>query len=123
MAPVLALALLPLLFAQAAAAKVKAAADPTPVSKVVELLGILKSQLETDKENDEKQFNEYDSWFKEEIVKVQRTVGDSNQSIESLQAELQEEEANREAFQMDLAKVIGEEAKAEKDLKEATYDR
>lgn len=122
-AALLAVALSPILFAQAVSVKEKAVADATPVSKVVELLRILKTQLEKDKAEDDKMHSEYLKWYSTEIATVKKSIADTSQSIESFEAELKEREANREAFNMKLEKVVAAETQAANELKHAVAGR
>jgi len=108
-----------------AAAKSKAlpASDPTPVSKVRELLGILETQLLEDKRVDGKTHGQYLTWFGNENGTVSRTISEASGNIEADQAAIGEEEAKREGYQMSLQQAVAAETVASRDLKAANEQR
>eukprot|EP00929_Paragymnodinium_shiwhaense_P122061 TRINITY_DN9459_c0_g1_i1.p1 TRINITY_DN9459_c0_g1~~TRINITY_DN9459_c0_g1_i1.p1 ORF type:complete len:708 (+),score=238.13 TRINITY_DN9459_c0_g1_i1:75-2198(+) len=97
--------------------------DVTPIGKVVELLDVLKTQVEKDGEADGAAYNKYTSWYAEASVEAKRVITETSDSIETLQSGIAEQEALRQSAQQQYEKVANALAKEEKELKTATEQR
>jgi hypothetical protein len=95
-------------------------AEVTPVGKVVELLDVLKRQVEEDGVADGAMYVEYAAWYRNESASAKRVIKDTSSKISALQADIEEEEAFRTKESARHDKVAGELAKEEKDLTDAT---
>lgn len=95
----------------------------SPVSKVIELLGLLKRQLDEDGKADQAQHGRYTKWYTEQKGDTERVIKETSQKLSSLKSSIEQGEAFREGKQMELEKVAGQQAGAEAELKDASDRR
>jgi len=98
-------------------------ADVTPMTKVVQLLGDLKVQLEEDGQKEAENYNEYNHWCDLEAQDSKVTISDTKAKIEDIESFLQEQEAFREKLQSEIEETAAEVAGNEQDLSEAKQQR
>jgi hypothetical protein len=98
-------------------------ADVTPMTKVVQLLGDLKVQLEQDGQKEAENYNEYNHWCDLEAQDSKVTISDTKAKIEDIEAFLQEQEAFREKLASEIEETAAEVASNEADLQDAKTQR
>jgi len=98
-------------------------ADVTPMTKVVQLLGDLKTQLEEDGQKEAENYNEYNHWCDLESQASKVTIGDTRAKIEDIESFLEEQEAFRSKLASEIEETAGEISGNENDLAEAKAQR
>jgi septal ring factor EnvC (AmiA/AmiB activator) len=106
--------LLALAVACASAAKV------SPLHKVVELLEVLQHQIEADAKTDGTMYMEYKTWYDAKTEEMKRVIEDTNQLLETLKSDLEEQEAFRMGKKHDFEQAANKLAQSQKELKDAT---
>jgi len=99
------------------------AADVTPMTKVVQLLGDLKVQLEEDGQKEAENYNEYNHWCDLEAQDSKVTISDTKAKIEDIESYLEEQEAFRQKLASEIEETAAEVASNEADLSEAKEQR
>lgn len=97
--------------------------DVTPVGKVVELLDVLKRQVESDGLADGKAYQKYVHWFQGASAAAAKTIEETSGNIETLKSGIAEQEALRNTLSSKFEKAAAALAKEESELKAATDQR
>lgn len=95
----------------------------SPIEKVIDLLGVLEKQIEDDGLADGEAYVKYRKWYDNEVDNMKRIVEESSQTIESLQADLDEQSAFRQGKTQEFETVSGKLSSSEKDLADAKLIR
>lgn len=90
-----------------------------PIGKAVELLDVLKSQLEHDMKADGDTYFTFAQWATNETKTAKKIFMETKQSIIDLTTSIAEEKAQRAEMTRDFEKAAAERAKSEQELKEA----
>lgn len=90
-----------------------------PIGKAVELLDVLKSQLEGDMKADGDTYFTFAQWATNETKTGKKILMETKQSIMDLTTSIAEEKAQRAEMTRDFEKAAAERAKTEQELKEA----
>lgn len=90
-----------------------------PIGKSVELLDVLKAQLEEDMQKDGDAYGTFAAWATTEIKTAKRLIKETKATIADLKSSIDEEKASREQMQADRTDTANELAQAEKELSEA----
>jgi chromosome segregation ATPase len=90
-----------------------------PIGKAVELLDVLKAQLEEDMQKDGDAYSSFAAWATGEIRTAKRVIKETKAKIADLKSSIDEEKASREQMQADREETANELAQAEKELSEA----
>jgi len=98
-------------------------AEVTPMTKVVQLLGDLKVQLEEDGQKEAENYNEYNHWCDLEAQDAKVTIGDTKAKMEDIESFLAEQEAFREKLASEIEETAAEVSSNEADLEEAKGQR
>jgi len=99
------------------------AASVTPLGKVVELIDVLKTQLDTDTQQDGDNYASYAEQTMLDIAEAKRVIRETTTNIENLESSLEEEENTRIQLKRDLEAAAAELAQAEKELADAKKER
>jgi len=105
------------------ASAVSFARKANPIGKAVELLDVLKTQLETDMKEDGDAYLIFAQWATNEIRRAKRISFETKQSIMDLTTSIADEKAQREQMTRDHEKAANEVSKSENDLEEAEVVR
>jgi len=97
--------------------------EVTPMTKVVQLLGDLKVQLEEDGQKEAQNYNEYNHWCDLEAQDSKVTIGDTKAKIEDIESFLEEQEAFRQKLASEIEETAADIASNEQDLSEAKEQR
>jgi chromosome segregation ATPase len=92
----------------------------SPIQKVVELLEVLEKQIDSDAKADAVMYLEYKEWYDAKVKEMKRVIEDTNQLLETLKSDLEEQEAFRMGKKDDFERASNKLAESEKDLKDAT---
>lgn len=95
-------------------------AKVSPIHKVVELLEVLIKQIESDAKTDADMYIEYKLWYDAKRKEMKRVIEDTNELLETLKSDLEEQEAFRMGKKADFEETSNKLAKATKDLQDAT---
>jgi len=109
--------------ASAKALKSVNAASVTPLGKVVELMDVLKTQLDTDTQQDGDNYAAYSEQAMIDIAEAKRVITETTTNIQNLETSLEEEENNRAQLKQDLEAAAAELSQAEKELTDAKKER
>jgi chromosome segregation ATPase len=93
------------------------------LGKVVELIDVLKTQLDTDTQQDGDNYAAYSEQTMLDIAEAKRVIRETKTNIESLETSLEEEENTRTQLKQDLETAAAELAQAEKELADAKKER
>merc|ERR1719223_911285 len=85
----------------------------------MELLDVLKAQLEVDMKADGDSYFSFAQWATNETVTAKRISVETKRNIMDLSTSIEEEKAQREQMSRDHSKATNEVAKSEQELKEA----
>lgn len=99
------------------------AASVTPLGKVVELIDVLKTQLDTDTQQDGDNYAAYSVQTMLDIAEATRVIRETKTNIENLESSLEEEENTRAQLKRDLEAAAAELSQAEKELTDAKNER
>jgi len=103
----------------AAAAALGAAQDgPTPVSKVVELLNGLKTDVEAEGASEAQAYDTFSCWCRDTTKSKSDAILAGRDNINSLSAEIQEDTAEKEASEAELAERQAKQEAMAKDLQD-----
>lgn len=111
------------LAASAKAVKSVGATSVTPLGKVVELIDVLKTQLDTDTQQDGDNYAAYSEQTMLDIAEAKRVIRETKTNIENLETSLEEEENSRTELKRDLEAAAVELTQAEKQLADAKKER
>lgn len=90
-----------------------------PIGKAVELLDVLKAQLQADMKADGDTYFSFAQWSTNETKTAKRITLETKQSIIDLTTSIEDEKAQREQMTRDHEKAAAELAKSEKELGDA----
>merc|ERR1719463_719295 len=92
----------------------------SPIHKVIELLEVLEHQIEADAKADGTMYMEYKTWYDAKTEEMKRVIEETNQLLETLKSDLEEQEAFRMGKKSDFEKAATKLAQSQKELKDAT---
>eukprot|EP00929_Paragymnodinium_shiwhaense_P122062 TRINITY_DN9459_c0_g1_i2.p1 TRINITY_DN9459_c0_g1~~TRINITY_DN9459_c0_g1_i2.p1 ORF type:complete len:703 (+),score=181.83 TRINITY_DN9459_c0_g1_i2:64-2172(+) len=95
----------------------------TPMSKVMELLHVLKGQVEKEGTKDGVTFNKYTEWYMNESAKEKAILERTTDSIEDLEASIEEEQALQASESDRHTKVANKLSVSETELSKVTAQR
>jgi len=98
-------------------------ADVAPLTKVVQLLGDLKLQLEQDGQKEVQNYDEYSRWCESQAQDSQGAISGTKVKIEDIESFLMQQEAFREKLASEIHETAAEVASNEADLQEAKAQR
>lgn len=94
-----------------------------PIGKAIELLDVLKAQLESDMKVDGDTYFSFAQWATNETATSKRIAVETKQSIMDLTTSIEEEKAQRQQMTRDHEKTAVELATSEQEFKAAKYVR
>mmetsp|Transcript_60307 Transcript_60307/g.140462 ORF Transcript_60307/g.140462 Transcript_60307/m.140462 type:complete len:779 (+) Transcript_60307:84-2420(+) len=97
--------------------------ENTPIGKICELLEELRLQLQEDAAADGEQFKKFSTWFAEQNSTLRTTIKNTVETVETLQAQLEQQEALRKDTSLAVEKVANKLQDQEKELSEAVAQR
>jgi len=94
-----------------------------PLSKCIQLLGELQQKVLKEGEQEQKQFESFADWCKDEAVSTQYEIKDGKASIESFNAVIEKESATIDSQENQIGEIAQRVAMNNKDLQAATEIR